>query len=153
MKTVVYINSIKEHLSYEASLCCSPTPSYILTITTIMTAAARRLLPQKFTGIVDSGSTHFYINPSDPHGPTNTSDPQISVGTATGHIKRSSMTATLPIPQLAAYFPTTGYIIPSFTNTLFGVVPICDAYFTVVFTKKYVTVFSPGGKTILTGWR
>ena len=43
--------------------------------------------------------------------------------------------------------------MPSFTNTLIGAGPICDAYCTVVFTKKDVTVISPKGKAILTGWR
>ena len=54
---------------------------------------------------------------------------------------------------MAADFPTTGYIMPSFTNTIIGVGPICDADCTVVFTKKYVTVISTKGKAILTGWR
>ena len=53
-----------------------------------MTAASRRLLPQKDTGIIDYGATHFYITPSAPHGPPNTSASQISVGTDTGHVKR-----------------------------------------------------------------
>ena len=43
--------------------------------------------------------------------------------------------------------------MPSFANTLVGVGPICDAEYTVVFTKQDVTVLSPKGKTILTGWR
>ena len=43
--------------------------------------------------------------------------------------------------------------MPSFTNTLVGVGPICDADYIVVFTKQYVTVFSPKGKQIITGWR
>ena len=64
-----------------------------------------------------------------------------------------SSTAILPIHQLVSDFPTKGYIMPSFTNRLVGVGPICDADFTVVFTKKYVTVFSQKGKPILTGWR
>ena len=40
----------------------------------------------------------------------------------------------------------------SFTNTLVGVGPICDADCTVVFTKKDVTVLSPKGNAILAGW-
>ena len=43
--------------------------------------------------------------------------------------------------------------MPTFTNTLIGVGPICDAHFTVVFSKEYVTVLSPKGKPILQGWR
>ena len=42
--------------------------------------------------------------------------------------------------------------MPNFTNTLIGVGPICDANFTVVFMKEYVTVLSPQGKPILQGW-
>ena len=112
---------------YEASLRCSPTPSYIPNIPTTTAAAARRILPQK-KGIVDSGATHFYIAPSAPHGHPNTSTSQISVVTATEHVERSSVIATLPIPQLAEDFPTTGYMMPSSANTLVGVGPICDAY-------------------------
>ena len=41
----------------------------------------------------------------------------------------------------------------SFTNTIIGVGPICDANCTVVFNKKDVTVLFPEDKTILTGWR
>ena len=43
--------------------------------------------------------------------------------------------------------------MPSFTNRLIGAGPICDAYFTFVFTKKEVTVISPKGKKIITGWK
>ena len=118
-----------------------------------MTAAAQRFLPQSNTVIVDSGATHLYIAPSALNGPPNTSSSKISVVTYTGHVERSSATATLPIPQLAADFTTTGYIMSSFTNTLAGVVPIYDADCTVLFTKQDVTLFSPGGNPVLTGWR
>ena len=43
--------------------------------------------------------------------------------------------------------------MPSFTNTLIGVGPICDADCTFIFTKKDVTVLSPKSKAIITGWR
>ena len=104
-------------------------------------------------GILDSGATHFYIAPLSLHGPPNTSASQISVGIDTGHVESSPTTATLPIQHLAEDFPTTRYIIPSFTNTLVGVRPICDVDCTVLFTKKDVTVLSPGDKPILTGLR
>ena len=101
----------------------------------------------------DSNTTHLYIAPSAPHGPPDTSAAKISVGTANEQVEKSSAKSTLPIPQLATDFPTTGYTMPSFTNTLIGVGPIFDADCTVVFTKKDVTVLSPKGKEILTGWR
>ena len=43
--------------------------------------------------------------------------------------------------------------MPSFTNTLVGVGPICGAYCTVVFTKQDVTVFSSKCKPIIIAWR
>ena len=111
------------------------------------------ILPQQHTGIVDSGATYLYIAPTAPHGPPDTSAATIKVGTENGHVEKYSAKDTVPIPQLAADFPTTGYIMPSFKNTLICVGPICDANCTVVFKKKDVTVLSPEGKTILTGWR
>ena len=125
---------------YEASLSCSITQQ-------------ENILPQHHTGILDSGATHLYIVPSAPHGQTDTRATPITVGTANEQMVKSEATATLPIPQLAADFPTTGYIMPSFTNTLIGVVPIYNADFKVLFTKKDVVVISPEGKNILTGWR
>ena len=83
----------------------------------------------------------------------NTKEKQIRVGTVNGQIASSTATATLLIPQLDADLHTTGYIMPTFTNTLIGVGPICGANCTVVFRKEDVTVLSPQGKPILQGWR
>ena len=58
---------------------------------------------------------------------------QIRVGTANVQVASSIAMATLPIPPVNADFPTKGYIMPTFTNTLIGVGPICDANCTVVF--------------------
>ena len=103
--------------------------------------------------IVYSGATHIYIVPNEPHGPLDTSADTVKVGTANGQVERSAEQSTLPIPQLAADFPKTGYIMPSFTNTLIGVGPICDANCTVMFHKNDVTVLSPESKPIIKGWR
>ena len=111
MKTAVHRNYIKEHLSYEASLLCSLTPTYIAAILTKTTAAARRFLPQSNMGTIDTVANNLYIAPSASHGPPSTTVSQISVGTATGHVERLSETTTPPIPQLAADFPTTEYIM------------------------------------------
>ena len=73
------------------------------------------------------------------------------MGTATGHVESFLVTATLPILQLAEDFPNIGYIMPSLTNTLVGVGPICDADCTVLFAKHDVTVLFPESKPILTG--
>ena len=102
---------------------------------------------------MDSGATHLYIAPNAPSGQLDTTAKKISIGTANLQVAISTAKATLPIPQLAADFPTMGYIMPTFTNTLIGVGTICDANFTVVFRKEDVTVMSPDGKPILQGWR
>ena len=146
-KTVVLNNPNKDNLIYEASLSCSTT-----TKSYVSNRKENRLPPDK-TGIVDSGSTHMYIAPNAPYGKMNTREKQIRVGTVNGQVASSIATATLPISQLNADFPTKGYIMPTFTNTLIGVGPICDANCTVVLRKEDVTVLSPQGKPILQGWR
>ena len=102
---------------------------------------------------MDSGTTHLYITPNAPYGQLNTTEKQIRVGTANVKVAVSTAKTTLHIPQLAADFPTTGHIMPTFTNTLIGVGPIFDANFSVVFRKEDVTVMSPEGKPILQRWR
>ena len=102
---------------------------------------------------MDSGATHLYIAPNTQHVPMDASASRIKVGTANRKVATSTAKATPPIPQLAADFPTTGYIMPTFTNTLIGIGTICDANCTVVVKKQDVTVISPEGKPILQGWR
>ena len=138
---------------YEASLRCSPTHSSISTLQPNMPAGAQHFLPQSDTGVVYSGATHLYIHSTAPHVPPKQRTPKISVGTATGHIERFSANAALPIPQFAEYFPTIGYIMPSFTNTLVGFGPIYNEDYTVLFANHNVKVFSPRGKPNLMGWR
>ena len=131
---------------YEASLSCSTTrKTYIL-------KENENSLPPDQTVIVDSGATHLYIAPNATHGTLDTSASRIIVGKSNGQVAISTANATLLFPQLASDFPTTGYIIPTFTNTLIGIGPICDANYTVVFNKHDVTVFSPEGKPILWWW-
>ena len=111
------------------------------------------ILPQQHTGILDSGAMHLYIYPTAPHGLSYTRDATITVVTANVQVETSAAKAILPIPQLSEDLPTTGYIMPYFTNTPIGVGPICDTNCTLVFKKKDVTVLSPEGKPISRGWR
>ena len=110
-------------------------------------------LPKVYTGIADTYESHLYITPQAPYGPINTSAPKIHVGTANGKVVSLSATATLPIPQQCHEIPCEGYIMPTFTNTLVGIGPICDAGCTFTFTSKDVTVYSARVIPILTGWR
>ena len=135
---------------YKDSLSCSPTRN---TYIPKLSEENENSLLQEHTEIVDSGAMHLYIAPNAPHGPLDTSATKIRVGISNGQVATSVATATLPIPELAAEFPTTGYIMPTFTNTLIGIDPICDAKCTVVFKKQDVTIISPEGKPILQGLR
>ena len=134
---------------YESSLSCSHTQTYMPT----QYEKKENILPQQQTRILDSEATHLYIVPTVPHGPLDTSAATIKVRMANGKIETSATKCTLPIPQLATDFPTTGYIMPSFTNTLIGVGPVYDANCTIVFKKKDLTLLSPEGKPVLIGWR
>jgi hypothetical protein len=42
--------------------------------------------------------------------------------------------------------------MPSFTRTLVGVAPLCDANLTIIFTKHDVKAINQTGATILEGW-
>ena len=92
---------------YEASLSCSPTLTYMPT----QNEKQEHILPQQHTGIVDSGATHLCIAPTALHGPPDVSAATIKVGTDNGQVETSTAKDTLPIPQLSAEFPTTGYIM------------------------------------------
>ena len=146
-KTLILLNNLnKEKVQYEDSLSCSPTNNAYVSKRTY-----KHLTPEQ-TGIVDSGTTHIYIAPNAPYEKMDTTGKQIRVGTANGQVANSTAMATLPVPQVKSEFPTKGYIMPTFTNKLIGVGPICDAYCTVVLKKEDVTVLSPKGEPILQGW-
>ena len=132
---------------YEASL------SFITTTKTYVSNREENILPPDQTSIVHSGATHMYIAPNAPYGQMNTTAKKIIVGTANGQVAITTAMATLPIPKLDTDFPTKGYIMPTFTNTLIVVGPICDANCTVIFRKEDFKVMSPQGKPILRGRR
>ena len=131
-KTVVHPPPRKETLIYEASLSCSPTLTYMPT----QNENQEHNLPKQHTVLVDSGATHLYIVPTAPYGPPDTSAATIKVGTVNEKVETSSAKVTLTKPQLEVDFTTTRYIMPSFTNTLIGVGPICDANYTVILKKN-----------------
>ena len=121
-KTVVLLNNPnKEKLHYEAILSCSPTNNAYVSDKT------NKHLPPEQTGILDLGATHIYKAHNAPYEKMDTTGKHIRVGTANGQVANSTAMATLHIPQVKIDFPTMGYIMPAFTNTLIGVGPICDA--------------------------
>ena len=67
--------------------------SYISTLPSNTTMVSWHSLPQRDTGVFNSGATHLYITPTAPHGPSDTSTPNFFEGTATGHVDISSATA------------------------------------------------------------
>ena len=105
------------------------------------------------TGIANTGATNIYYTPGAPLLKLDRLAPRVQVGTANGHIDCLSATAKAAIPQLAHDFPTTGYGMPNFKHTLVDIGPICDAGCKFTFSAQSLTVFSPNGRDILTGWR
>ena len=75
--------------------------------------------------------------------------PKVTVGTATVQTQSSSGTGKLNIPKIPYDFPVTGYIMPGLKHTLIGVGPLCDADFTVTFTRAEVIVRDARGITLL----
>ena len=147
-KTVVLLNNHnKEKLQYEASLSCSPTNNAYVSKKNRQALTTRKNRHCGFRCDTHLHSAERTVCKMD------TTGKQIRVCTANGQVANSTAMATLPIPQVNADFTTKGYIIPTFTNTLIGVGPICDANCTVVFKKEDVIVLSPKGEPILQGWR
>ena len=106
---------------------------------------------QKKTEIVDSGATHIYIAPNALYVKMDTTGKQIRVDTANGQVLNSTAIATLPIPQVNADFPTKGYIMPNFKNTLIGVGLIalwCLKKKMLQYYHQKGSLFSKGGKKI-----
>ena len=64
-----------------------------------------------------------------------------------------SSTCELAIPNLPADFPVSGHVMSGFQENLVGIGPICDAEYSVTFTKDVVSVYSPKGHMVLMGWR
>ena len=105
------------------------------------------------TAIADTGATGIYFEPAAPVCDVNPQAPAIAVGTATGHVQHSTASAKFVLPQLSGKFPRTGHIMQGFKHTLIDVGQICDADFSVSFTKDSVKIIDPNGKVILAGWR
>jgi hypothetical protein len=90
-------------------------------------------------------SKHALINHRD------TSAPSICVGIANSTIACSSASAQLKLKNLPPS-ACQGHIMPSFTRTLVGIAPLCNANLTVIFTKHAVKAYDQAGATILEGW-
>ena len=74
------------------------------------------------------------------------------LGTENGQLVRSSAMEFLPITQTDHYFPTNGYVIPSFANTLVGIGPLYNTSCYVTLVNHDVMFNNPRGHPILTGW-
>ena len=98
----------------------------------------------------NTGATHIYIDPSVPYIDADLAAKKITVGTYNDQLACSCATESLPVPQVGHNFPTEGYIILSFFNTLVGIGRICDAGCYVTFSKHDVTFCNPRGRPILT---
>ena len=77
----------------------------------------------------------------------------IQLGTASGEIQQSSSTFELAIPNLQENFPVSGRVMPGLQENLIGIGPICDADYSVTFTKDTVIIYSPNRHRVMRGWR
>jgi hypothetical protein len=109
-------------------------------------------LPVNYTGIADTGASGIYFTKNAPVNYRNTSAPSIRVGIADSTIARSSASAQLKLTNLPPS-ARQGHVMPSFTRTLFGIAPLCDADLTIIFTKHDVKAINQARATILKGWR
>ncbi len=109
-------------------------------------------LPVNHTGAADTRASGIYFTKHTPVNHRNTSAPSIRVGTANGTIPCSSASAQLKLTNLPP-FALQGHVMPSFTRTLVGIAPLCDANLTVIFTNHDVKAINQAGATILEGGR
>jgi hypothetical protein len=107
-------------------------------------------LSVNYTGIADTRAAGIYFTKNAPVNYRNISAPSIHIGIANGTIARSSASAQLKLTNLPPS-ALQGHIMPTFTRTLFGIAPLCDANLTVIFTKHDVKAINPAGATILKG--
>jgi hypothetical protein len=107
-------------------------------------------LPFNHTGVADTGASGIYFSKHALVNHRNTFAPSICVGIAYGTIACSSTSAQLKLKNLP---PSAhqGHVMPSFTRTLVGIAPLCNADLTVIFTKHDVKAYNQAGATILEG--
>ena len=103
--------------------------------------------------IVDSGSSGYFFTKDVPKTNLDPTAPHIQVGTASGQPMTSVGTCDIVIPQIPSDLPNTGYVMPVFQENLIGVGTMCDANFTVTFSKHAVNIYGPTGTSIITAWR
>jgi hypothetical protein len=102
--------------------------------------------------IVDSGASSIFLTPDAPKVNVNPVGSSIKVGPAEGPPIILSVTYNLALPSLPSNFPTKGHVMEGFHENLIGIGHICDAKYTAIFNEDNVTVISPTGTLVLTGW-
>ena len=88
-------------------------------------------LPVNLTGVAATRASGIYFTKHAPVNHHNTSAPSICVGTANGTIACSSASAQLKLTNLPPS-ACQGHVMPSFTRTLVGIAPLCNADLTVI---------------------
>ena len=82
----------------------------------------------------------IYLAADAPIVNINLSAPTVKVGTPMGQNQKSTVAGDLNLSHIPSKFPVTEHLMPGFLHTLIGVGPLCDADFTVTFTRKAVIV-------------
>jgi hypothetical protein len=91
-------------------------------------------IPVTHTKVANTGASGIYFGKHAPVDHCNTSASSIRVGIADGTIACSSASAQLKLKKIP---PSAhqGNIMPTFSRTLVGISPLCNADLTVTFTK------------------
>ena len=109
------------------------------------------ILSTKSTGIVNSRDTDIYFDINSPVVNIDHTAPKFTVGTTTGQTQQSTGTGDLDFPHLLSEFTIKGHLVSGFRHTLVGVGPICDADYTVTFTREAAIVRDKQSTPVLTG--
>ena len=104
------------------------------------------------TGIVDTGATRHFLQPTAPQKQYTTGAPPIVVGIPNGKTMRSTQECELQLDQLPAQ-ARTGHILPGLAHhSLISIGHLCDAGCTAEFNSNTVNV-KKYGNILIHGWR
>ena len=114
------------------------------------TATATKALPPSATAITDTDARVHFFMPEATVTNIDITAPTKVIGTASGELLKSTVSATMNLPGLPKG-TETGHIMPTFTNNLVSIGIFCDAGCTVTFTAAKVKVHDFKETLILEG--
>jgi hypothetical protein len=103
------------------------------------------------TSIINLGTSAWYFKPGAPVSDIGRAAAKIHVDTATDQTEEYIALCKLPLPGITPGM--FGHGMSSFSHNLLGIGNLCNKDCKVVFTKRMVTIYNKGGKSLLTGWQ